>query len=189
MGAMQRQNLVHRLCRNAILLALLCVIGMFSVPLGDNVKVSLQLLIVFLIALLAEGVVDTIIVTGCYVLLGLFMPIYAGFSSGVTPTFGFVLGFVLAAPVVYLFNRFVPLPSWPRMLIACLLGLLPVYAAGTLFMMLYLHWGTGETLLVAVVPYLPFDFLKIGLAVLTMQALPSVVKPKRPRKPSQDDES
>ena len=108
MGAMGRKNLVRRLCRNAILLALLCVIGMFSVPLGDNVKVSLQLLIVFLIALLAEGVVDTLIVTGCYVLLGLFMPIYAGFSSGITPTFGFVLGFVLAAPVVYLFNRFVP---------------------------------------------------------------------------------
>ena len=185
---MDRSTLIHRLTRNAILLALMCVIGMFSFPLGENIKVSLQLLMVFIIALLAEGVVDTIFVTGCYVLMGLFLPVYAGFSSGVTPTFGFVLGFVVAAPLIYLFNKIKRIPAWPRMILACVLGLIPVYFAGTLFMMLYINWDMGKTLLVSVVPYLPFDAVKVALAVLTVMALPAAVKPRPKQEKKQNSE-
>ena len=35
-------------------LAMLCIIGMFSIPLGDNIKVSLQLLMVFIIGLTVD---------------------------------------------------------------------------------------------------------------------------------------
>ena len=185
---MDRSTLIHRLTRNAILLALMCVIGMFSFPLGENIKVSLQLLMVFIIALLAEGVVDTIFVTGCYVLMGLFLPVYAGFSSGVTPTFGFVLGFVVAAPLIYLFNKIKAIPAWPRMILECALGLIPVYFAGTLFMMLYLNWDISKTLLVSVVPYLPFDAVKVALAVLTVMALPAGVKPRPKQEKKQNSE-
>ena len=57
------KNIVRRITKNAIMLALLCTIGMFSLPLGDNIKVSLQLLMVFIIALTAETVIDSLIVT------------------------------------------------------------------------------------------------------------------------------
>ena len=171
-------TLIQRITRNAFLLALLCVVGMFSIPLGDNIKVSLQLWVVFLICFLADGFLDCIIITGCYLLLGLFLPIYAGFSFGISPTFGFVISFVVASPLIHLLNRHLPLPKIAKMAIACLLGLVVVYAIGSLFMCLYLEWSYLSTLLVAVVPYLPFDAIKIVLAILSMLALPEAVKPQ-----------
>ena len=53
---------IKRMTRNAVYLAILCVIGMFSLPLGDNIKVSLQLLVVFIIGLSVESFVDSLII-------------------------------------------------------------------------------------------------------------------------------
>ena len=172
------RELIQRMTRDAVLLALLCVVGMFMIPLGENIKVSLQLLIVYLICFLSYGLIDCLIVTGSYLLLGLFLPVYAGFSFGITPTFGFVIGFVVASPLIYLLHRYLPLHRVWKMLIASFSGLLLVYAVGTTFMCLYLSWGIPQTLLVAVVPYLPFDAAKIILAILVMLGLPESVKPK-----------
>ncbi|MBP5217013.1 MAG: biotin transporter BioY [Bacilli bacterium] len=175
-------RLIQRITRNAFLLALLCVVGMFSIPLGEHIKVSLQLWVVFLICFLAEGFLDCLLITGCYLLLGLFLPIYAGFSFGISPTFGFVISFVVASPLIYFLNRYIPLPKIAKMAIASLAGLLIVYAIGSLFMCLYLEWSYPATLMVAVVPYLPFDAIKIVLAILTMLALPEAVKPEAGKK-------
>ena len=170
-----KTSLVSRIAKNGILLAVLCVIGMFSIPLGANIKVSLQLLGVMIICFLVEGVVDALVITGCYLGIGMLLPVYAGFSAGISPTWGFVLGFVLAAPVYYFVSRIPKLPRALTMAIAGVVGTLVVYAAGTIFMMLYLNWGLGETLLVAVVPYLPFDAGKIALAILLIYALPKLI--------------
>lgn len=180
-------RLVLRICRGGLFLALLCVIGMFSIPLGDNVKVSLQWLAVLVICFLADGVLDALLVTGCYLLLGLVLPIYAGFSAGITPTFGFVIGFVLATPVLYFMNKIPMLHPILRMALASLSGLLVVYGAGTTFMALYLQWDLGRTLLVSVVPYLPFDAAKIALAIAITMMIPSParnrIKPKKTEEP------
>ena len=98
---MNQANTIRRITRNAIMLAIMCVVGMIALPLGDNIKVSLQLLVVFIVGLTAASFIDAVIVMGLYVLLGLFMPIYAGFSAGVTPTFGFVLSFVVIVIPLY----------------------------------------------------------------------------------------
>ncbi len=172
---MDRKSAVSRITFNAMMLALFCVVGMFSIPLGDNVKVSLQLLMVFLIGLIAPGIADALIVVGCYILLGLIAPIYAGFTAGVSPTFGFVLGFFLAMPAIYFLNKVPKLP-WPlKKALACLAGLLIVYASGSVFMMLYLKLDFGSTLLLSVVPYLPFDAAKIALAVPIAHFLRKIV--------------
>ncbi|MCR5348348.1 MAG: biotin transporter BioY, partial [Bacilli bacterium] len=166
---------VARITRNAVMLALLCLMGMFSIPLMENVKVSLQLFAVFVICLLSVSWWDGIIVTGCYALIGLFLPIYAGFSSGVSPTFGYILSFLLAGPIIYFMNKIPIKISWLRMGLACL-GFLPVaYFIGTLFMMLYMGWDLGTTLLVSVVPYIPFDLAKVVLAVAVVRLLPKTV--------------
>ena len=158
------------------MLALLCVVGMFSIPLGESVKVSLQLLVVMIIVLTAESVIDAIAVTGCYLLLGLFLPIYAGFVAGVSPTFGYVIAFVVTSPALYFLNKIPKLHPIPRMIIACVVNLLLVYAIGTIFMMAYLNrWDLGSILLVSVVPYLPFDAAKIFLAITIIQLLPPMV--------------
>ena len=164
--------MVKRITRNAIMLALLCIIGMFSLPLGDNVKVSLQLLMVFIIALTSISVFDAIVVTGLYLLLGLFMPIYAGFSAGITPTFGFVISFVVIVIPIYFLNKLRIKNQFFRMGIACFVGLIICYLIGALFLAFYLHLDIKKALLIAVVPYIPFDIAKIIIATLVVSLLP-----------------
>lgn len=154
------------------MLALMCVVGMFSIPLGANIKVSLQLLMVFLICLTAESFIDCLIITSLYLALGLFLPFYAGFASGISPTFGYVISFVVISPIIYFMNKIPKIYPPLRMFLACLAGLIICYLIGTIFMMLYLKWSFVTTLTVSVVPYLPFDFAKIVIAILVVLLLP-----------------
>ena len=168
---MEKTNTIRRIAKNAIMLAILCIIGMFSIPLGDNIKVSLQLLMVFIIGLTVTTFYDGIIITGLYLLLGLFAPIYAGFSAGVTPTFGFVISFVVIAPLLYFLNKLPIKNQFVRMAIACVISLIVCYFIGSLFLALYLHLDIQKALLIAVVPYVPFDIAKIVIAVLVVSIL------------------
>ena len=169
---MKNMITIKRICKNALLLALFCVIGMFSIPLGANIKVSLQLLMVYVICLICDSVFDGLIIIGLYVLLGLFLPIYAGFSSSISPTFGFVPSFIIICPIIYFLNKIPKLNKIIRMSIACFAGLIICYICGTIFMMFYLSWDLVSTLKVAVLPYIPFDIVKIVLAIMVILALP-----------------
>ena len=169
---MNQATVVRRITKNAIMLAIMCVVGMIALPLGDNVKVSLQLLVVFIIGLTANSFIDAVIVTSLYLLLGLFMPIYAGFSAGITPTFGFVISFVVIAVPLYFLNKLKIKNQFIRMAIACVVALILCYVIGTLFLMFYLNISIEKALLVAVVPYLPFDIAKIIIAILVVSLLP-----------------
>ena len=162
---------VKRITKNAIYLALLCVIGMFAVPLGDNIKVSLQLLIVFIIGLTATSFVDTLIITGLYLSLGMFLPIYAGFNAGITPTFGYVISFVVISIPLYFLNKLPIKNDFVRIGLSCLVSLIIVYIIGTLFLMLYLNLSIEKALLFSVVPYIPFDIAKIIIATLVVKLL------------------
>ena len=169
---MEKNQLIKRISKNAIYLALLCIIGMFALPLGDNIKVSLQLLMVFIIGLTVSSFVDGLIITGLYVLLGLFIPIYAGFRSGITPTFGFVLSFPIIIIPLYFLNKLKIKNQFIRMGIACVVALLICYAIGSIFMIIYLNIDIEKALLLAVVPYLPFDIAKIVISTLVVSLLP-----------------
>ena len=169
---MNRSKTIRRICKNGVLLALMCIVGMFSIPLMANVKVSLQLLMVFLICLISESFIDCLIITSLYLLMGLVLPFYAGFTAGISPTFGFVISFVVISPVIYFLNKIPKIYPPLRMFIACFVGLLICYTIGTLFMMLYLKWDLLTTLTVSVVPYIPFDITKIIIAILVVQLLP-----------------
>ena len=172
---MDNVEAVKRIARDGLFLALLCVLGMFSIPFGENIKVSIQLLMVFLICLNAKSWFEPVIITGCYLLLGLFLPIYAGFVSGITATFGFVISFVFASPAIYFMNK-LPIHPFVRMPLACLVGLLVVYAIGSLYFMLYVDVDFPTTLTFTVLPYIPFDLAKIALAVLITIMLPDAIK-------------
>ena len=163
---------IRRITKNAIYLALLCIIGMFAIPLGDNIKVSLQLLMVFIIGLTASSFVDSLIVTGLYLLLGLFAPIYAGFHAGITPTFGYVISFVIITIPLYFLNKLKIKNQFIRMGLACFVSLLICYVIGTIFLMLYLNLSIEKALLISVVPYIPFDLAKIVITVLVVSLLP-----------------
>lgn len=167
---------VKRIAFDAILLAILCALGCLSLPLGENIKVSLQLLVIFVIGLLNPYLVDSLIISFSYLLIGLFLPIYAGFNAGITPTFGFVVGFVIALPVMKLVGMAKKMPEILNMVLQCLAATIVVYIAGALFMYLYLNgkgidYSVVKVLMVAIVPYLPFDAGKIVIAVIVSKAL------------------
>ena len=161
-----------RICKDAILLAILCVIGMIAIPFGDNIKVSLQFLIVLVICFLADSLVDSLIITISYLALGFLLPIYAGFHSGITPTFGYVIGFVIVCVPIRLILCIKKLTMTARLILAGFVSLLILYIIGTLFMMLYLNLSLEKTLLVSVVPYIAFDIVKIFLAVGIYHLIP-----------------
>ena len=169
---MDKRKQIIRISRNAVMLALLCVIGMFSVPLGDNIKVSLQLLMVFIIGLTSASFIDAVIVTGLYLLIGLLIPVYAGFTAGITPTFGFVISFVVLVIPLYFLNKLPIKNQFIRMAIACLVALVICYAIGATFLAFYLKLNIQKALLIAVVPYIPFDIAKIIIAIIVVSLLP-----------------
>ena len=146
--------------------------GMFAIPLGDNIKVSLQLLIVFIIGLTVNSFIDSLIITGLYLLLGLFMPIYAGFNAGITPTFGYVISFVVISIPLYFLNKLPIKNDFLRIGLACFVSLIICYIIGTLFLMIYLNLSIEKALLFSVVPYIPFDIAKIIIATLVVKLLP-----------------
>ena len=162
---------VRRITKDGLLLAMLCLMGMFSLPMGENIKVSLQLLMVFIICLISKSVFDCLIITSLYLVLGLFLPFYAGFASGVSATFGYVISFVVISPIIYFINK-IKINSFVRMSLACFAGLLVCYTIGTIFMMIYLSWNLPTTLMASVVPYIPFDIAKIIIAVMVVKLLP-----------------
>ena len=154
------------------MLAIMCVVGMIALPLGDNIKVSLQLLIVFIVGLTSVSFIDGVIVMSLYLLLGLFMPIYAGFKTGITPTFGFVISFVVIVLPLYFINKLPIRNQFFRMGLACVIALILCYIIGSLFLMFYLNLSIEKALLIAVVPYIPFDIAKIIIAILVVSLLP-----------------
>ena len=163
---------IKRITRNAIMLAIMCVVGMIALPLGDNIKVSLQLLIVFIVGLTSVSFIDGVIVMSLYLLLGLFMPIYAGFKAGITPTFGFVISFVVIVLPLYFVNKLPIRNQFFRMGLACIIALILCYIIGSLFLKFYLNLSIEKALLIAVVPYIPFDIAKIIIAILVVSLLP-----------------
>ena len=177
---------VRRITKDAILLALLCVVGMFSIPLGENIKVSFQLLVLFIIFGISDKLFDKILIPTLYLLLGLIAPIYAGFQAGITPTFGFVIGFVVSSIPFHFLYKNIKLNEYLRFIIASFVSLIVVYICGTIFMKFYLDFSLGKTLLIAVVPYIGFDLIKIAISTMTIKLLPTNIKTSSSRGTERD---
>lgn len=176
-----KNKLIKKIVTDGILVAMFCVIGMFSIPFGDNVKVSLQLLFVFIIGLASfTDIIDCFAITISYLLIGLVLPVYAGFNMGISPTFGYVISFVFASALIkWLYKVFVDklkMNAYVGSSIACLISLVFVYIVGSIFFCIYLSWSKGlwNMLMLTVIPYLPFDILKIAMAILLTSRLNKV---------------
>ena len=89
-----------------------------------------------------------------------------------SPTFGFVVSFVIISIPLYFLNKIKIKNQFIRMGLACFICLIVVYIIGGLFLTLYLGIGMEKALLIGVVPYIPFDIVKIVIAVLVVSLLP-----------------
>ena len=108
-----------------------------------------------------------------YMLLGLAgLPIFTsggGPGSIMTPTFGFVIGFIPAALVTGLICRNSDSPL--NTALGCIAGDLAIYLVGIPYMALILNGSKGlgmsfsELLWAGMIPFIPYDLAKIAIAV------------------------
>ena len=118
----------------AVCTALLCVLSPLAIPLPIPVPFTLQMLVVVLIAQLL------------YTLLGIVgLPVFSGGKSGVgavlSPTGGFIIGFIFAAFFVSLLNSKLKIKNpFVRHLVASTVAGIPcIYIPGIAMYMLYVQ--------------------------------------------------
>ncbi len=120
-----------------------------------------------------------------YILIGLIgVPVFSGFTGGAGVLFGltggYIIGFIFTALIVGLMTEKLEKKLWVLAL-SMMLGLFACYIFGTIwFLTVYnMNMGTislGGALMMCVVPYLPFDALKIAAAVVLVNRLDKVVR-------------
>ena len=157
--------------------AVLAICSWIQIP--GPVPFTLQTFGVFAALGLLGGRRGTIAIC-VYLLLGAFgVPVFAGFKGGIGALFGatggYLLGFLLSGLCILLSEKlfgdalrvFIP---------AMIVGLLLCYAFGTAwFVIVYTKANgaitIGKALALCVIPFLPFDAIKLALAVIVRQAL------------------
>lgn len=158
-----------------IFAALIAICSWISVP--TAIPFTLQTLGVFLAVGLLGGRRGTLAVL-VYLLLGLVgLPVFAGFHGGpgalMTPSGGYLIGFLFSALLIWAIERAFG-RGLPVLGVSMVLGLLVCYAFGSVWFMWVYARTTGAVTLAAVlewcvVPFIVPDLVKIGLA-LTLTA-------------------
>lgn len=165
---------VKNLAVMALMAALCCVLGPFTVPIGP-VPVSFVMIGIYL-AVYALGTVPGTISVCVYLLLGLAgLPVFSGFSGGAAklfgPTGGYLIGYIFLALISGWFIDHFPLRKWYAHLLGMVLGMAVCYAFGTVWFMILTKMGLWESLTLCVLPFAPFDLLKIALCCFLGSAL------------------
>ena len=147
----------------ALMTALLVLCAWLTIPLGP-VTFTMQTFGVFAALGILGGRRGTVAIL-VYLALGLVgLPVFSGFSGGpagfMTPTGGYLLGF-LAAALLYWGLTGRGVPQAPAMI----LGLLACYAFGTAWFFLLYGGDLWGILTLCVLPYVVPDCLKLILAL------------------------
>lgn len=164
-----------------IFAAVLAICSWIQIP--GPVPFTLQTFGIFAALGLLGGKRGTIAIC-VYLLLGAFgVPVFAGFKGGLGALFGatggYLLGFLLSGLCIWLAEKFLG-DSLRVFIPAMILGLLLCYAFGTAwFVVVYTKANgaisVGKALALCVIPFLPFDAIKLALAVVVRQALKKYV--------------
>lgn len=161
----------------AVFTALLAVCAWIAIPTPTQIDFTLQTLGIFLAVGTLGGRRGTIAIAA-YLLLGAVgAPVFAGFAGGLgvllMPSGGYLVGFLFTGLLMWSMERVLGTKTW-ALGVSMLLGMVVYYVFGTIwFMAVYPLGGESVTLAAAlgwcVIPYLPFDFLKLA-AALTLSA-------------------
>ncbi len=155
--------------------AILCILGPIAVVLPFSpVPVSLSTLGV-LLACLILGPQNGLFCTALYLLLGFAgLPVFSGFTGGVGkllgPTGGYLIGYLFLAAVGGKLAKF-----WRKHLflqgIGLFIGMLFCYLFGTIWLSYQAGLDFQSALWAGVIPYLPFDIVKIAAALGLYQTI------------------
>ena len=170
----------------AVCAALLSMSAWLAFPIGA-IPVTLQTLVVCLAAGLL-GWQRGFFAVLAYLLLGFVgVPVFSGFTGGafvlLSPTGGYLVGFLFIPLIMGAFQAWAEKEDGAKRILpyalGAALGVTCCYAFGTLWCVLGVN-GQAVGLLAAlsacVLPYLPFDAVKIAVAVLLIIKLKKFIK-------------
>ena len=163
----------------ALCTALICVSAQLAIPLPIGVPSTLQVLMVMLTALILKPLYSVISLL-LYVLLGVVgLPVFSGAKSGIgtilSPTGGFIIGFVLAAFFVSLLKGVLgrklggKLTVVRYIIVTVIIGIPVMYIPGIALYMVY----TGADLVSAIVT-LTSVFILLDIAKCVIASLIAV---------------
>ncbi|MGI5888006.1 MAG: biotin transporter BioY [Oscillospiraceae bacterium] len=161
--------------RNLVLIAMfaaLTAVGAFiRVPTPWS-SFTLQVLFVLLAGILL-GPGPAAAAEAVYMVIGLLgVPIFTtggGFASVLSPTFGFIIGFIPAAAVTGLICGHSK-TLW-KLIVGCVAGLAVIYAIGLPYMAMILNGYLGkgmdfmQIMYAGMIPFLPYDAIKIVFCI------------------------
>ena len=166
----------------ALCTALMCIAAQISVPLPIGVPFTLQVLMVILIALILRPLY-ALIAQSLYTLLGIIgLPVFSGGKSGagtiLSPTGGFIIGFILAAFLVSLLKgsgegkfglvRYI--------LAAVLVGIPAIYLPGIALFMVYTQADLWKAIVTLTSVFILIDLAKCVIAALAAVPLNKALK-------------
>lgn len=180
---MKKENLSKSIVFVALFAAISAISGFLAVPVpGTPVPIVLQNMMVVLSGMLLGPVLGTLS-TLLFVVAGILgLPILSGGTGGfaklMSPTGGFIVGYVISSLVVGLilgrpvYGKKV---SIVKTIVAAFTGFVVMYIPGILHFMNIMDADLKESLMLCILPYLPGDLLKLILCVLLSVALRSSV--------------
>ena len=172
------------LTKMAICIALLSVSSYLSFPLPFTpTMVTAQTIMINVSSLLLTPQ-QVFITVMLYLLMGLLgFPVFAGGGSGlayiVSPSGGFLLAFLIAAPVISLMRQKVAVNFKRYLQVTVFIGMPIIYFIGAVWMSVVTHMGLIATLNAAVLPFVIGDTLKCIIAstlALRLERLTSSTK-------------
>ena len=154
----------------ALMTAFMCILGPFSIPIPFSpVPISFTMIAIFL-ALYLLGMKKGVVSLFLYLLIGLIgLPVFSRFKGGpgklLGPTGGYLIGFVFMAVISGFF-----IDKWFTNKLMCLIGMVLVtivcYLFGTFWLAYQGSMSFQAALAAGVLPYIPFDLIKIIIALL-----------------------
>ena len=170
---MKTKDLTHI----ALMTAVLCILAPISIPLG-SVSLTLATFALYLMAYILKPK-QALAAVGSYLLIGAAgLPVFAGYMAGISrftaPGGGYLIGYLFLVVVSGWFVQ--KHDSIFLQIVGLLLGTLVMYAIGTF----WLAFSTGISFLTALPAgmflFLPFDALKLILAVTIGRKLQTHIK-------------
>ena len=166
---------IRAISYGAICVSLMAVCSWISIPFA--IPFTLQTFAVFFTTALM-GPKRALIALIAYLLLGACgLPVFSGFTGGVSvilgPTGGFIAGFI---PAVAISGMIMKSGGSARMVAGMLIGLVSLYAAGSIWYMLAYDASLAAVMSVCVLPFIPGDIAKILLAAYLGNRLKQIVR-------------
>ena len=160
-----------------VFVAIISICAWISIPMVP-IPITLQTLGIFITASILGAKLGTVSII-IYILLGAVgLPVFSNFTGGfgilLSPTGGFIIGFIFTALTVGIITSFKN--SILTNTLAMLLGLLLCYTFGTVWYCIYANVDFITAVLICVVPFLIGDAVKIATASILVTKLKKHIK-------------